>query len=116
MADHFDTLEIRDPEEREREQLARLPRQAAYAKAHTPAFARILADIDVASITTRAALAQLPVTRKSALLELQKSARPFGGLAATRWGEALRVFASPGPIYEPEGRRPDYWRLARPLF
>ncbi len=81
-----------------------------------PAFARILADVDVASITTRAALAQLPVTRKSALLELQKSARPFGGLAATGWGDALRVFASPGPIYEPEGRRPDYWRLARALF
>jgi phenylacetate-CoA ligase len=61
-------------------------------------------------------LAQLPVTRKSALLELQKSARPFGGLAATGWGDAVRVFASPGPIYEPEGRRPDYWRLARALF
>ena len=116
MADYFDTLEIRDPEEREREQLARLPRQIAYAKAHAPAFARILADVDVASITTRAALAQLPVTRKSALLELQKSARPFGGLAATGWGDAVRVFASPGPIYEPEGRRPDYWRLARALF
>jgi phenylacetate-CoA ligase len=116
MADYFDTLEIRDPEAREREQLARLPRQVAYAKTRAPAFARILADVDVASITTRAALAQLPVTRKSALLELQKSARPFGGLAATGWGDALRVFASPGPIYEPEGRRPDYWRLARALF
>ena len=116
MADYFDTLEIRDPEEREREQLARLPRQIAYAKTHAPAFARVLADVDGASITTRAALAQLPVTRKSALLELQKPARPFGGLAATRWGEAARVFASPGPIYEPEGRRSDYWRLARPLF
>jgi phenylacetate-coenzyme A ligase PaaK-like adenylate-forming protein len=116
MADYFDTLEIRDPEEREREQLARLARQIAYARAQAPAFTRILADVDVASITTRAALAQVPVTRKSALLELQKSARPFGGLAATGWGDALRVFASPGPIYEPEGRRPDYWRLARALF
>src|SRR5438874_8339956 len=116
MAQYFDTLEIRDPEEREREHLARLPVQVAYAKAHAPAFARLLAEVEVASITTRAALAQLPVTRKSALLELQKSARPFGGLAATRWGDAVRVFASPGPIYEPEGRRPDYWRLARPLF
>ena len=26
------------------------------------------------------------------------------------------MFASPGPIYEPEGARADYWRLARPLF
>jgi phenylacetate-CoA ligase len=116
MTEHFDTLETRDPAQREREQLARLPRQIAHAKARAPAFARILAAVDPASVTTREALARLPVTRKSDLLELQKGERPFGGLAATRWGEARRVFASPGPIYEPEGSRPDYWRLARPLF
>jgi phenylacetate-CoA ligase len=116
MADHFDTLEIRDPEVRERELLDALPRQIAHAKANAPAFARLLTGVDAASITTRAALAALPVTRKSALLDLQKSGRPFGGLAATRWGEAARVFASPGSIYEPEGRRADYWRLARALF
>ena len=116
MGEYFDLLEIRDPEVRERELLSQLPRQIAHAKAKAPAFARILADVEPASITTRAALARLPVTRKSALLELQKSDRPFGGLAAVGWGEATRVFASPGPIYEPEGRRSDYWRLARALF
>jgi phenylacetate-CoA ligase len=116
MADHFDTLEIRDPELREREQLARLPRQLAHAKARSAACARVLAGVDPAAITTRAALAQLPVTRKSELLALQKASRPFGGFAVARWGEARRAFASPGPIYEPEGARPDYWRLARPLF
>ena len=84
---------------------------------HAPAFARILADVDAAAVTSRAALTRLPVTRKSALLDMQKGARPFGGLAATGWGPGTRrVFASPGPIYEPEGARPDYWRLARPLF
>ena len=46
MNDQFDTLETRDPEAREREQLARLPRQIAHAKANAPAFARILADIE----------------------------------------------------------------------
>jgi phenylacetate-coenzyme A ligase PaaK-like adenylate-forming protein len=116
LAEYFDTLEIRDPEERERDQLARLPRQIAHAKAHAPAFARILADVDAPSVATRAALAQVPVTRKSSVSDLQKSDRPFGGLAATRWGDAARVFASPGSIYEPEGRRVDYWRLARALF
>ena len=65
---------------------------------------------------SRDALARLPVTRKSELLDLQKAARPFGGFAATRWGDMRRVFASPGPIYEPEGEQPDYWRLARALF
>ena len=53
------------------------------------------------------------MTRKSELAELQKASKPFGGLAATRYGEARRVFQSPGPLYEPEGARPDYWRLAR---
>jgi phenylacetate-CoA ligase len=77
----------------------------------------LLADVDPATITTREALAALPVTRKSELLELQKGARPFGGFAAVGWGPGCaRVFASPGPIYEPEGRRPDYWRLARAFF
>jgi len=115
MSDHFDTLETREPALREREQLALLRQQVAHAKARAPAFARALADVDPRALDSRAALAALPVTRKSELLELQKAARPFGGLAATRWGTARRVFQSPGPIYEPEGAQPDYWRLARAL-
>ena len=118
--EHYDALETRDPELREREQLAALPRQIAHAKAHAPALARILAAVDPAAVTTRAALARLPVTRKSELIEIQKAARPFGGFAASRWGEGsagpARVFASPGPIYEPEGRGADYWRMARALY
>ena len=120
MPQYFDTLETRDPELRERALLAALPRQIAHAKANAPAFARVLASVEPAAVASRAALAQIPVTRKSELLELQKASRPFGGFAAARWGAPAagpaRVFASPGPIYEPEGRRPDYWRLARPLF
>jgi phenylacetate-CoA ligase len=116
LSDHFDTLETRDPEVREREQLSRLPLQIAHAKAHTPAYARILKDIAPQAIATREALVCIPVTRKSELLELQKFDRPFGGFAATRWGDVRRVFASPGPIYEPEGSAPDYWRFARALY
>jgi phenylacetate-CoA ligase len=93
-----------------------LPLQIAYAKAHAPAFARILAETEPDAIATREALAQIPVTRKSDLVELQKSDRPFGGLAATRWGEAPHVFSSPGPVYEPGGCAPDYWRLSRALY
>ncbi len=116
MAEHFDALETRDPQQRERELLARLPAQIAHAKASAPWFAESLRDIDPAAISTRAALAQLPVLRKHELIELQKRQRPFGGLVASRWGQMGRVFSSPGPIYEPEGRNPDYWRTARALF
>ncbi len=118
--EHFDTLETRDPGARERAQFAALPAQLAYAKAHTAAYARLLHDIDPASVTSRAALARLPVVRKSELVELQKADRPFGGFSASGWGKARQrarlVFASPGPLYEPEGEGADYWRLARALF
>ncbi|MDT3672693.1 MAG: AMP-binding protein [Aromatoleum sp.] len=115
--DYYDVRETRDPVERECELIARLPTQIAYAKANAPAFASLFADVDPATVTSRDALARLPVTRKSELLEYQKAARPFGGFAAARWGAGVRrVFASPGPLYEPEGARPDYYRLARALF
>lgn len=115
--DLYEERERRDPAERERDLLARLPGQIAHAKANAPAFARLLAAIDPATVNSREALARLPVTRKSELLELQKTARPFGGFSAVRWGaECRRVFASPGPLYEPEGARPDYYRLARALY
>ena len=114
--EHYDALETRAPEVREREQLAQLARQVAYAKANAPAFARLLAGIDPEAIDSTEALAKLPVVRKSQLAQMQRDARPFGGLAATKWGGARRVFASPGGIYEPEGAAADYWRLARPLY
>ena len=120
MTEHFDTLETRDPETRERAQLAALRLQLAYAKSNTAAYARLLAGADLSAVTSRLALAKLPVVRKSELLEMQKENRPFGGFAASGWGKHSRraplVFASPGPLYEPEGSDPDYWRLARALF
>ena len=112
----FDALESREPGERERALLHRLPGQVAYAQASSPYYARTLSHIDAASVTDRAALARLPVTRKSELLELQRTVKPFGGLNATPASGLARIFMSPGPIYEPEGRRPDYWHAARTLF
>lgn len=116
MTEYYDSLERRDPAARERDLMARLPAQIAHAKANSAYFAEVLRAVDPAQINTRAALAQLPVLRKHQLIELQKRDRPFGGLAAGRWGQLGRVFSSPGPIYEPEGRGKDYWRTARALF
>ena len=123
---HHDALETRDPAQREAELMAALAKQVAHAQARAPAFTELLHGVNASSITTRAALAQLPVTRKHELLERQKVQRAmnvFGGFSSIGWGAlqaqgrgALRVYASPGTIYEPEGRRPDYWRMARALF
>lgn len=116
MKDHFDALETRAPEQRERDLMARLPAQIAHAKANAQWFASALRDVDAAAVASRAELAQLPVLRKHELIELQRAQPPFGGLVAARWGQMGRVFSSPGPIYEPEGRNADYWRTARALF
>jgi phenylacetate-CoA ligase len=112
----YDGRETREAGEREAELLARLPQQVAHAKSRTGHYARVLEGIDPASIASRAALATLPLTRKSALPELQGRTPPFGGLNAVPAAALARIFMSPGPIYEPEGRRPDYWRTARSLF
>src|SRR2546423_8414065 len=116
MADFFDAREPRAPATRERAQLAALRAQIAHAKARAPAYKRLFEGIDPEALTSRAALSCLPVVRKSELAELQRSEPPFGGFAATGLGSGALVFASPGPLYEPEGRGPDYWRLARALF
>ena len=113
--DFYDDLETRDPEAREAALMAALPGQIAHAKAAAPAFARILKDVDAAAVTSRAALSQLPVTRKSELMAGQAEAPPLGGFAAVAPGMAARLFASPGPVFELETDRPDYWRSARAL-
>jgi len=121
---HYDALETRSPQEREATLMAALPVQIANAQKNSAAFADILKGVDAASITSRAALARLPVTRKYELLERQQAQRaqdPFGGFSTIGWkgllrsSGARRVYQSPGPIYEPEGHAPDYWRAARAM-
>jgi phenylacetate-CoA ligase len=121
MKTHMDALETRDSAARESALLAALPGQIAHAQKNAPAFAEILKDINAADITSRNALAKLPVIRKYELLEKQKASRAaggsvFGGFSAVSYGQQMpRVFSSPGPLYEPEGSRPDYWRMARAI-
>ncbi len=121
----YDQQETRTAAGREADLMAALPAQIANAQANSSAFASILKDIDASQVNTRGALAALPVTRKHELLELQEAARAanphqknvFGGFNTQPFGAAMpRVFASPGPIYEPEGKARDYWRMARAIY
>jgi phenylacetate-coenzyme A ligase PaaK-like adenylate-forming protein len=114
MADHFDALETRDPAAREKDLFARLPAQIAHAMS-APGWAKHLAGIDAKSVGSRAALARLPVLRKSALPALQKETPPFGGFNTTAPGKAKRLYMSPGPIFEPEGQTHDF-NASRALF
>jgi len=115
-ADHFDKLETRSPKQRETALLAALPKLIAHARRRAPGFGRILENIDPAKINSRKALAALPVTRKSDLAELQAKERPLGGLNATPVAKLAKIFVSPGPVYEPEGRGRNWWRTARALY
>jgi len=112
----YDALETRDPGEREASLMAALPRIIAAAKEKAPAYRRLFAAVQPEAVADRRALAELPLTRKSDLIELQRREPPFGGLAVVPVSALRRVFVSPGPIYEPEARRPDFGRFARALF
>jgi phenylacetate-CoA ligase len=128
MTRFYDALETRTQALREAALMAALPHQVAHAQQSSAAFSALLAGVDASKVCDRAALAQLPVIRKSELQDLQQAARAkapgavasgdvFGGFSAMAFGAAMpRVFASPGPIYEPEGTGRDYWRMARAIY
>jgi phenylacetate-CoA ligase len=116
MNEHYDELETRPPEAREGALMAALPAHIAHAKVHAPGWGRILKDVEPGDLKSRKSLAKLPVTRKSDLHELQKALPPLGGLNATPVEKLAKLFVSPGPIYDPEGRGGDWWRTARGLF
>ena len=130
MTEYFDALEVRDQAQRETDLFAALPAALAAARDRAPAIAAQLQGMPVEQIRSRQALAEIPVLRKSELLKRQQAQRNqagdsdernvvervFGGFSSIGWGQAARVFASPGPIYEPESKRPDYWRFGRALY
>jgi phenylacetate-CoA ligase len=115
MSDYFDALENRDPAARERDLIRRLPELVA-AALRAPGWRRHLGAVDPTTIDSRAALARLPLLRKSELIALQTATPPLAGLVAAPLSNFGRLFASPGPIHEVEGRHNDCWRSARGLF
>jgi phenylacetate-CoA ligase len=112
---HYDSLEIRDPDDRERDFFGRLPDLVAVALS-APGWATQLAGVDPNAVTSRAALAKLPVLRKSELAMRQKERPPFGGFNVAATARLRRLLMSPGPIFEPQGAGEDFWGAARALF
>jgi phenylacetate-CoA ligase len=115
MDNFLDALEIRDPQTRERDALTTLAQLVAHVKT-APGWAQILRGVQAPDINSRTALAQLPVTRKSDLQQLQRERPPLGGLTVAPANRLRRLYMSPGPIFDPEGHGPDWWRCARPLY
>ena len=111
--EYYDARETRSEDQRTQELTAGVLSQLVHAKSNAPAYSNLLADISVDAFQSLDELVNLPVTRKSALLELQAESPPFGGFAAHTENELKYIFSSPGPIYEPQTNRLDYWRFAR---
>ncbi|NJN05836.1 MAG: phenylacetate--CoA ligase, partial [Rhodobacteraceae bacterium] len=116
MSEFYDDLETRDRKAREGAQFAELPFQIANAKNNAPYYRDLLKDVSPEDITSRSALAALPLTRKSQLIDLQRNSPPFGGLATVAAGDLVRIYQSPGPIYDLEPLGRDTWRTARALY
>jgi phenylacetate-CoA ligase len=113
---HFDHLETRTPEARETALFGVLPQMLRRAMESAPGWAEQLKGVDPSTVTSREALAKLPILRKSALKDLQAKLPPFGGFATDEAGRMGRIMMSPGPIFEPEGRGEDWWRSARAMY
>ena len=113
---HYDQLETRVPAQRERALFALLPDMVRRAQEGAPGWAQQLAGVDASTVTSREALARLPILRKASLKELQAKRPPLGGFATSQGSAIARLFMSPGPIFEPEGRGEDWWRSARALY
>ncbi len=115
MSEHFDANETRDPSVRETSLFSRLP-EVIEAALRVPGWQDQLGTIDPASVKSRAALAALPLLRKSDLPAMQKKAPPFAGLIPAPTADFAHLFTSPGPIYEAETCEADPWHAARALF
>jgi phenylacetate-CoA ligase len=111
-----------NPTTREDALFAQLPKTLTAAQQAT-GWATILANVDTTTVTNRRALARLPVTRKGDLKDLQQadlsaalsSGNAFANLTTTPNSGLKRLFMSPGPIFDPEGRGADWWRAAPAL-
>ena len=112
MGRFFDDLETRTPEARAADLAVALPAQIARAQA-LAGYGDKLNGVDAAAVTSVAALASLPVLRKSDLGAAQTAGNPFGGLTTRPAHGFAHVFQSPGPIYEPGDTAHDWWRMGR---
>ena len=83
-----------------------------HAYENAPATRRKMDDAGVKPVDVRVVsdLAKIPLTRKADLKTIQKSELPFGGLAAAPPRAMRRIYVSPGPTYDPEGREESHWR------
>lgn len=116
MSETLDSKSFLSAEDREVALFADLPEKIASAKLNSGHYAKLFAGIDEQLAANRANLCRFPITRKSSLPEQQKKIAPFGGINCIDAGDMVRVFQSPGPLYEPQTAEQDYWRMGQAFY
>ncbi len=113
--DFYDSFEVDKPELREGGLFGRLPNLIALALSGA-GWARQLDGIDPNTVTSRAALAHVPVLRADDWPALRGDDPPFGGFFIAQPARTRRVLMSPGPVFHPDVEGKDCWGAARALF
>src|SRR5512134_318200 len=113
MRGFYDEEQERMPEKERAGFVRRILRETVqYAYEKAPAARKKMDDAGVqpTDIQDVADLVKIPLTRKADLKNIQKTELPFGGLAAVPPREMRRIYVSPGPTFDPEGRAQTHWR------
>jgi phenylacetate-CoA ligase len=115
---HDPAIETLAPEDRRQFVWDRLRETLQHAARHAPHLTTRLeaAGVTLPQLADPDDLFRLPPLRKKDLPSLQGQAPPFGGLVAAPAHALQRIFISPGPIYDPEGAGPNFWRMARAMY
>jgi len=116
MTQYYDNLETRTVDQREQELTLAVGKQLINAKSNAVAYADLLSGYDCESFSSLNDLESYPVTRKTDLINRQKSCPPLGGFETFNRSQIRYINVSPGPVYEACTHKPDFWRLARALF
>jgi phenylacetate-CoA ligase len=97
--------------------MSSLPEIISYAYEHADAFKKRMKKVGLTpeDILTYADLVKIPVLKKDQLLDMQKESPPFGNLTSAYSTAMARIFMSPGPIYDPQANKADYWRFSEAL-
>jgi phenylacetate-CoA ligase len=110
----YSPIESKSPDEVREEKLQKVLRliDAAYAQSGEFKTRMDEARIKPADIGSFEDFSRIPALRKKDLIRLQSEPGRLGGLLACDFGKLRRIYQSPGPIFDPEGRSRDYWGWA----
>ena len=106
----FDDLEIRSKDERISDHLKKLNKLIEKAKQNKNQLLRF--NVEIEDLDD---LSQIPLLRKSDLIDKQSKQPPFAELNVSEIKDFAHIYRSPGPIYDLDGYSQNWWRFARAL-